>query len=190
MALPNFLSNANVASRGPLGSTPPPVPEEIQQQIQANPIPSSMRLVDPGYATTYEEPPQAPRYGLEPTGEATFSEEMGVPVNPNYSVEPVDSIDHNNSDYQDQAYRLAEPTVEPLFNTPEQAAETMRAATSQVGEMYKGFKLDKLKRSEGVEANALSFQANSLQNQVVQNEGIWKKGLLGSMSPLTLPTLL
>lgn len=197
MALSKFRPSV-----GPLSSTaiaPAMVPESVQQQIETNPIPQSMRLVQPGIgATALNRAPLQP--GAVPRSELTQLPEHTVqdvpsdndfgPTDLTAETIPVDAA-QQMVDVEEQAAKYAEPTVAPDFSSPDNAYATMQRAIEDLGPTYQNFKVEeqkssKFKDSEGTEAIAVSNHANAFAKPLVNEEGIWANATLADLTETSL----
>jgi len=189
-------------SAGPLSGAnvePAIVPESVQEQIETNPIPQSMRLVQPGIGATALnraplEPGAVPRSELTQLPEFTVQDvaadnEFG-PTDLTAETIPVDAT-QQMVDVEEQAAKYAEPTIAPDFSSPDNAYATMQKAIEDLGPTYYRFEVDKQKSSrfqnnEGSEAIAVSNYANSFAKPLLNEEGIWANETLANITESSL----
>jgi hypothetical protein len=197
MALSKFRPSA-----GPLSGAnvePALVPESVQEQIETNPIPQSMRLVQPGIGATALnraplEPGAVPRSELTQLPEYTVQDvatdnEFG-PTDLTAETIPVDAT-QQMVDVEEQAFKYAEPTIAPDFSSPDNAYATMQTAIEDLGPTYQAFnvadqKSIKFKDDEGSEAIAVSNYANAFAKPLLNEEGIWANETLANMTESSL----
>jgi len=163
---------------GPLSggaAEPALIPESVQRQIEVNPIPRSMNLVQPeGTQVQYQSDMyQVPRYSVE---EVPTESDFGASTTA--STVPIDYASEVPIDIEEQGMRLAEPTQLPNFNTPDEAYETINRAVQDLGPVYSSFKVDLEKRKsfkddDGNEAIALSKHSNDFAERLYAGEGIF-----------------
>jgi hypothetical protein len=159
------------------------IPESVQRQIEVNPIPSSMNLVQPeGTQVQYQSDMyQVPRYSVEevPTGS-----DFGASTTA--STVPIDYASQVPIDVEEQGMRLAEPTQLPNFNTPDEAYETINRAVQDLGPVYSQFKVEAEKRktwsgNDGNEAIALSKHSNDFAERLIEGQGIFGNEKLSTL---------
>jgi DNA-binding transcriptional ArsR family regulator len=173
------MSLMNVRPKtGPLSggeAEPALIPESVQRQIEVNPIPRSMNLVQPESTQVQYQSDmyEVPRYSVEevPTESDFGAETTSATV-------PIDYTSEVPVDIEEQGIRLAEPTSMPNFNTPDEAYETINKAIQDLGPVYSSFKVDTEKRktwngNDGNEAIALSKHSNDFAERLFNGEGIF-----------------
>jgi len=181
------MSLVNVRPKtGPLSGNvaePALIPESVQRQIEVNPIPSSMNLVQPeGTQVQYQSDMyQVPRYSVEevPTGS-----DFGDPTTSR--TVPIDYASQVPIDIEEQGMRLAEPTQLPNFNTPDESYETINRAIQDLGPVYSQFKVEAEKRKnwsgdDGNESIALSKHSNDFAGKLFNAEGIFANEKLSNL---------
>jgi len=180
------LSQAAQAAQVPYSitnqyDTPEYTPEEIQKQLQGQPInrfPGTMLDQAQGDATSRSSLPELPTTGL-----AMVPSEADIGPSPVVGeAQPIPAMDQRQ-DREEQGVRLALPTNIPNFAEPGVALDSLRQAEAQVAPSYDALgyrshpKYEKKSQTNldiadaAVEATAISNLANKMQRTVLDNEG-------------------
>jgi hypothetical protein len=173
---------ANVPSRiTDQYDTPNYGPEEIQNQIEGNPIRSSLEMVQPGTMTNRQQMPERPTVTLDDNEDPNFPQEQrqATPVG-----EPV-----NYNDMAEQGDRLAVPTNLPDFSSPGNAIDTLRQGFGQTEQSFDSLGYQDNERytpkqgaskiklgpvKAGDEASALSRMSSQIQSRILDSDDtIW-----------------